>query len=209
MNYVKQFGSFEQDTIRIEYNDTTYVPVSNGIYTYALTRTDYTEPQIKQLLQSFDTYYYGLTNSVYDTISNLASTLEAMTTGFLITGIVFAVFAALMLFNFISSSITSKIKEIGILRAIGARGTDLFKIFFSESGIITVICLIISIISSIVVCMLINNSLVRGLGIKVMNFGMLNMLIIIAGGIFIAFIGTFIPVFIASKKAPIESIRTL
>ena len=33
--------------------------------------------------------------------------------------------------------------------------------------------------------------------------------LLIAGAILIAIIGTFIPVFIASKKQPVDSIRTL
>ena len=37
----------------------------------------------------------------------------------------------------------------------------------------------------------------------------INAMIIVAGSVVIAVVGTFIPVFIASKKAPIASIRTL
>ena len=37
-----------------------------------------------------------------------------------------AVFAALLLYNFISASINAKKQDIGILRAVGARGIDVF-----------------------------------------------------------------------------------
>ena len=128
---------------------------------------------------------------------------------FLIIGIVFGVFAALMLLNFISSSITSKIKEIGILRAVGARGSDLFKIFFSESGFVSAICIVISIVASIFICRYLNTEIAGNFGFQMLNFGIINISLIIAGAVVIAFIGTFIPVLIASKKPPVESIRTL
>ena len=42
-----------------------------------------------------------------------------------------------------------------------------------------------------------------------LDFGFINIGLILAGAILIAIIGTFIPVLIASKKQPVESIRTL
>ena len=206
--YLKEVTQIYED-IRINYYSTAYQDELNAKYDFAITRTNYSQAQIKNLLQSFDTYKYAMTNQVYMRVSAIVSTIDTMQKVFLIIGIVFAVFASLMLFNFISSSISSKIKEIGILRAIGTRGSDLFKIFFSESGIIAIICFTISIAASIAICIVLNNNMASGLGIKLLNFNYINALIIVGGSLVIALIGTFIPVFIASKKAPIESIRTL
>ena len=58
---------------------------------------------------------------------------------------VLAVFAALLLFSFISASINAKKKEIGILRAVGARGIDVFKIFIVEGIAVTLLCLVFGI----------------------------------------------------------------
>ena len=150
-----------------------------------------------------------MTNQTYQTLSMFLSMISTLKTVFLIIGIVFAVFAALMLFNFISSSIASKTKEIGILRAVGARGSDLFKIFFSESGVIALICVIIAVIISFFVCQALNQNLAKNLNMVLLDFGFINIGLILAGAILIAIIGTFIPVLIASKKQPVESIRTL
>ena len=208
IQFIKEKAFLEEET-RVEYTISNYKDSLDAKYEYVITRTNYSLDQIRQLLQNRDTYNYQMTNMIYLKVSMIVDIISTMQKVFLIIGIVFAVFASLMLFNFISSSISSKIKDIGILRAIGTRGSDLFKIFFSESGIIAVICFILSIAFSIVACMLINMNLAEGLGIRLLNFGILNAAIIILGSIFIAAIGTFIPVFIASKKAPIESIRTL
>lgn len=209
LDFVKTKADSVEDRCTMDFYETTYQEPADAKYSYAITKTEYTKDQIADLLVKHDTYHQEMTNSVYQIISNVVSLIKTLKKVFLIVGIVFAVFASLMLFNFISSSISSKIKEIGILRAIGTRGSDLFKIFFSESGIIATICFVLAIIASIVTCYFMNKSMAEGIGIKIMDFSILNSLIIIAGSFLIAAVGTFIPVFIASKKAPIESIRTL
>ena len=114
-----------------------------------------------------------------------------------------------MLLNFITTSITAKTKDIGILRAVGARGSDLFKIFFSESGLIVVICLVIALAASIAGCIIFNNYMMKEVGIAMLDFGILNIAIMVGGAFLIAFLGTFFPVLRASRKPPVESIRVL
>jgi ABC-type antimicrobial peptide transport system permease subunit len=206
--YLKEVTQIYED-IRINYYSTDYQDELNAKYDFAITRTNYSQAQIKNLLQTFDTYKYAMTNQVYMRVSAIVSTIDTMQKVFLIIVIVFAVFASLMLSNFISSSISSNIKEIGILRAIGTRGSDLFKIFFSESGIIAIVCFTISVAASNAICIVLNNNMASGLGIKLLNFNYINALIIVGGSLVIALNGTFISVFIVSKKSPIESIRTL
>ena len=178
-------------------------------YQRLITKTTFSQDEVKKLLADYGDYKYEMTNQLYVTLEQIIDLISTLKTVFLIVGISFGVFAALMLFNFISSSINSKIREIGILRAVGARGSDLFKIFFSESGLISLICTVLSIIAAFFVCMYMNNSLTENLGFKVLNFGILNIGIIIVGALLIAVIGTFIPVLRASKRQPVDSIRTL
>ena len=122
-----------------------------------------------------------------------------------------AVFAALLLFNFISVSITNKKKEIGILRAVGARGADVFKIFFSESGIIVGICLVLSVIGTIIVTAVLNSLLYYELGlfVSLFVFGPLSVLMMVGIAFVVAVLATFLPVYFAAKKKPVESIRAL
>ena len=49
-----------------------------------------------------------------------------------------------MLANFIGTSISYKKQEIGILRAIGSRSNDVFRIFFAESFVIAMINFVLS-----------------------------------------------------------------
>ena len=46
-------------------------------------------------------------------------------------------------------------------------------------------------------------------GAPLLNYGIINILLILGVGIVISFIATFIPVLIASKKPPVEAIRAL
>ena len=115
------------------------------------------------------------------------------------------------MFNFISVSISSKRKEIGILRAVGARGVDVFKIFFSEAGIITGICTVLALIGAFVGCWLINGILKTevGLDVTLFVFGIASVGMMIGIAVLVAFIATFLPVYFASRKKPVESIRAL
>ena len=161
------------------------------------------------MLSDFGSYRFEMTNKTYDDLSSFINMINQLKTIFLYVGLVVAVFAALMLFNFISSSISSKTKEIGILRAVGARGTDLFKIFFCESGVIAIICVILAVAGSIITCNSLNASLAENINLVLLKFGIINIGLIFAGALIISLIGTFIPVLIASKKQPVESIRKL
>lgn len=139
---------------------------------------------------------------------DLAGTLG---TAFLIAGLVLALFAFLLMFNFISASITAKKKEIGILRAIGARTFDVFKIFMSESMIIALICLVISVIGTFGLCVMLNKVLTEGtfIVISIFSFGPLSALCILGVALLTAIVSTVIPVALYSRKPPIESIRAL
>ena len=207
-NFAKTKGKL-QGTKYYSTQTSTYVEEENSIYRGAISNTTFTQEQVDVMIEDHGNYRIKMTDSTYRNIAVFVNLIATLKTIFLIIGIVFGVFAALMLLNFISSSITSKIKEIGILRAVGARGSDLFKIFFSESGFVSAICIVISIVASIFICRYLNTEIAGNFGFQMLNFGVINIGLIIAGAVVIAFIGTFIPVLIASKKPPVESIRTL
>lgn len=136
--------------------------------------------------------------------------VESMSEIFLWVGLILAVFSALLLCNFISVSISYKKKEIGILRAVGARSADVFKIFFSESLIISLICILLSTVGSIVACVILNGELSALLsGISVFVFGPLSFLALAGVALLTAAIATFLPVWSAARKKPVESIRAL
>lgn len=190
---------------------TDYVAPDDARYNYAITPTQNSMEQTSFVLVDTDTYSYGMTNAVYSSATMITNMLETMQLVFLIAGAVMAVLSALMLFNFISASITAKNKEIGVLRAVGARGTDVFKIFFAEAFIIAIICFVIATVGAGVACFLLNGIFVGNamIGLSVLNFGLPQVGLIFGISIVISFIATILPVFFAARKSPVESIRAL
>lgn len=147
----------------------------------------------------------GLVNQILE-VNYMANSFKKV---FLYVGIAMAFFAALLLSNFISASISHKTKEIGILRAVGARGSDVFKIFLSESFMITLICVILSTIGGNVICTIFNNSVSEMLGMKIFVFGIVSIIILVVIALVTTIISTFIPVYKAAHKKPVDSIRSL
>ena len=154
---------------------------------------------------------YGTQNALYRSVETANEMVNLLSTIFLWVGVGLALFAALMLFNFISVSISNKKKDIGILRAVGARGTDVFKIFFAESGIIVGICTVLALISSIVVSIVLNTVLKVqiGLDVALFVFGPLSVVLMLGVALVVALVATFLPVYLAARKKPVESIRAL
>lgn len=152
---------------------------------------------------------YPLKNCTAYTLSMVNSGISSTKTIFLYIGIFFAIFAAIMLMNFIATSISYKKREIGILRAVGARGIDVFKIFFNESLIIALINWVISLSVTGTIVYFINKAGRESynLVITILHFGIIQLLLMLAISVGVAFVASFIPVFKVSKKKPIEVIR--
>ena len=193
-----------------------YVRPENARYNSILTNLDNTSYDALMYMLSPDgaedesARYVMMGNSVYDEASSSASMFESLTLIFGIVGGVLAGLSALLLFNYISVSISDKRKEIGILRAVGARGSDVFKIFICESIMIAVICGILAIIGAFAACVIINKMTVTSaIAIELLNFGIVNALIVFGMTLVVAFIGTVLPVILAARKVPVESIRAL
>ena len=196
---------------------TKYVPEADATYGHIFTPIEKSQDALKTFFSKLlvtnpeTDVVYGLDNSLYDSVTMINELIGELSLIFLIVGIVLAVFAALLLFNFISMSISNKKKEIGILRAVGARGTDVFKIFLSESGIIVGICTLIALIGTVILTFVINNLLKAeaGLQVTLFVFGPLSVLLMVAIAVVVAVISTFLPVYFAARKKPVESIRAL
>lgn len=135
--------------------------------------------------------------------------VQSLSQVFLYVGLVLALFAILLFSNFISTSISQKRREIGILRAVGARGADVFKIFFSESFVIAFICSLLANAGTMFICSLLNEKLAAELGASIFVFGPFSIVIIIGTALLTAILATFIPVWLAARKKPVESIKSL
>ena len=145
----------------------------------------------------------------HETLQMVDSMVTNFSQIFLYVGLVFAVFAVLLLSDFISTSISQKKREIGILRAVGARSADVFKIFFSESFVIAAICVAISTAASVWLCDYLNKEMASGIGASLLVFGPLSVAVLIGSALLTVIVATFLPVNNAARKKPVESIKAL
>ena len=190
-----------------------YTEGSDKIYSFAVGAM----PEDKEEVRSAVAYCYRedsniryqVQNSVTFELDSVNDALKIMSKYFFWIGIGFAAFAALMLANFIGTSISYKKQEIGILRAIGSRSNDVFRIFFAESFIIAMINFVLSSIGVFAATVIINQLMRTEVGIliTILSFGIRQLLLLLAVSIFVAFIASFLPVKRIASKRPIDAIR--
>ena len=154
-------------------------------------------------------FKFRIRNSVMSSLDFVNNFIEETSKIFLYIGIGFSVFAGLMLANFISISITYKKREIGILRAIGARKKDVFSIFFNESSLIAFINFVLTVITTGVACYFINNSLrlEAGFNITLLIFGPRQIILTALLSFIVALLASALPVYRIARKQPIDAIN--
>ena len=203
--YVKE--AFEEG-----YGIEMVAPHEAGIYGFAIAPMPTSHSAIRALVDlnyaEGEDLVFRMQNPVMDTLSTFNEFIEMGAVVFMWVGVGFAVFSALMLMNFISISISYKKREIGILRAVGARSSDVFKIFFSEAAIIALINYVLALAVTIVGTTAFN-LLVRAEGINVtlLSFGVRQVVLMLIISLGVAAIASFLPVFRIARKKPVDAIK--
>ena len=144
--------------------------------------------------------------SVMTQFSSLLSTVEFFTQFMLVpfgvAAAVFAVFSTLLLTNFLTISIDSKKREIGILRALGATKGNIVSICLSESGLIAFIDFILTLIFVAIFGAVFN--MMCGLSVFIISFIQVLSIFLLCFGI--ASVATILPLIRMLKLQPVEII---
>ncbi len=154
----------------------------------------------------------GLTwynNSALTVIRTNEMMIQQVSELFLYAAIALSLFAVFMLYSYMSTSIASKKQSVGILRALGAGGKNILRVFLIESLIVTVINGLLANVLAWVGCMLVNVYTVKVMNISVhfALFGVHQVLIISAVCLLTALASSLLPIIKISKKKPVELIR--
>lgn len=151
-----------------------------------------------------ETVYTKTINDVKTVVDKISKIAQYFAVGFL-------VFTIILFVYFIISSINQNKKNIGILRALGAKVSDIYKIFYFESFVIGMVAFALSSVITYTSCIVANNLISNNLFLNVkpiiFRFDLIyQMLIIVILLITISFV---LPVFKIAKTKPIDTINKL
>lgn len=148
-------------------------------------------------------------NSVLNLISADRVRVGEFLNLFLYAAIGLTVFSVFLLFNYVSVSISSKRRSIGVLRALGANTKNVFAMFLAESLFISVIIGSLGSLFGFVGCGLVNSYLVERMSfsLPIASFGARQVLIIVAGSLFAGVLSSIVPIVRVAKQKPVELIR--
>lgn len=161
----------------------------------------------EHLIKKLNEDYVVINIDGTSSISNASSINSIKTISLIVSGI-FMIFSFLIILNFVSNNVKTRKKEIGILRANGARKKDILNIFVIEEGILA---LVISLASIVIVYNLSNilNSIYGNIsiGIQLIVFDFIIVLIILFTTLLLISLATIIPVLQIASLKPIDAIR--
>lgn len=194
----------------------TEVGTIESIYIYAKNFND--KDIVKEYLDSYNDYY-GYDEESVERIEyvDLAGTFTSIVRGVLDTvSIVLIGFAAISLI--VSSimiaiityiSVLERIKEIGVLRALGARKKDISRVFNTENLIIGFFSGFVGVMISYLLIIPINLIIEKYADMpNVANLLPLHAIVLAFISIILAFISGYVPSQMAAKKDPVEALRT-
>lgn len=182
-------------------------------YRFAICRLAKDKADIRKAVdasfEESDGVRYGLQNYITRMESSVGDIIKSLAKVFLYVGIGVFVFALILFTNYISVSISYKRREIGILRAVGARSSDVFGVFFNEAMVIALIVFLLAAIVGGLSVGAANNSLRNeySMPITLLNYGIRQIVIIFFGCMLTAVAASFVPVMKTARKKPIDAIR--
>ena len=184
----------------------------DGIWSYALAVMGRDRDVIQKLVEmSYDEtaeLQFVLQNPIMDTLNTFNEFIEIGSQIFLYVGIGFAVFSALLLMNFIATSISYKKRDIGVLRAVGARSSDVFKIFFSEALIIALINFVLSTVALVAAIIVTNTWMHRsGINVTLLGYGPRQFILMLLISVGVALLSSFLPVYNIARRKPVDAIK--
>ncbi len=164
--------------------------------------------KLENIFDNFDYKKYSINTIYTSTIDTISKTITKTEKLFKYLSIGFLTLGIIILTNYIIVTINSNKKQIGILRSLGTKQSDLFKIYYLESIIIVVISYIISTVLLYFGVIVSNNIISKDLffNVKPILFNINSLLYMFILIILISFVSSVLPIISLSKKKPIDVI---
>lgn len=172
----------------------------------------------KELVTEYlDQYNYGEDDSEKIIYTDLAQSISDMTGGIMngITVVLVAfasislVVSLIMVGIITYISVLERTKEIGILRALGARKKDITRVFNAETFIIGTCSGLLGIVIAYAFTFPINNILYNMTDLEnVANLNPIHAITLVIISVVLTMVGGWLPAKMAAKKDPVESLRS-
>ena len=171
----------------------------------------------EKLLEYLDKYNDNKVQEEKVIYTDLSETITSMTSGIMdaITVVLIAfsaislVVSTIMIAIITYISVLERTKEIGILRALGARKKDITRVFNAETFIIGVCSGLIGIGLALVLTIPANEIILKLTDLEhVAKLNPIHAAVLLAISVLLTLLGGFIPAKIAAKKDPVEALRT-
>lgn len=139
---------------------------------------------------------------------NMRSTLDLVSAMLIAVAAISLVVSTVMIGVITSNSVVERTREIGILRAIGARKKDIRNVFIAETSIIGLCSGLIGILVTYILCPVLSVIIkaVTGIG-SLLHFHPLHALILVCLSLALTVISGIIPAIMASRKNVVDALR--
>jgi ABC-type antimicrobial peptide transport system permease subunit len=159
-------------------------------------------------------YKLSVNSSIISPIYYLGKTFGLFNEIFKIIAVALIVIMVILLWSFMSFTIKTRTKDIGILISLGASKRDIGAIFVIEGALIAFGQIVISILSALIAKHFVRDFMVERMGTiiekyNILSFGILQMLIMALIALTVTAISTTLPLLSLSKKQPVEIIRKI
>ena len=169
-----------------------------------IEKIDFVRSQIEQL--GF------VTESVIDTVTDINSFFSIVRIVLIVFGTIIMSISAMGMMNTLSVSLLQRTKEVGILKALGAKRTDIFKMFIFEAILISFSGGAIGLLGGYGVAKGLNtliNFISKRYGIPAADFVMVPNVFIVAIVTFIVVLGISTGLFPARRASKIHALEAL
>lgn len=196
-------------------NTLAYVGGTTAPYTIQLYPKDFDSKE--KVLKHLDAFNEGKEEEDKIIYTDMAAAISSLSNGIMdgITIVLIAfssislVVSSIMIGIIMYISVLERTKEIGILKALGARNKDVTRVFNAETFIIGMASGLIGLIIANLLCIPISSVIKKLTDLEnVARLKILHEFILLFISVSLTLIGGYIPAKIASKKDPVNALRT-
>lgn len=202
-------GGMTKDTM-LAYLGADSVPMVIQIYPRDFKAKDEVTKYLDQYNENKEDDAKILYTDMAEAISTLSgSIMDAITIVLIAFSAISLVVSCIMIAIITYISVLERIKEIGVLRALGARKKDIKRVFNAETFLIGISSGLLGILIAWLLTFPTNHIIEQLSGLaNVARLNPIHAFILIAISVFLTVLSGSIPAHIASKKDPVEALRT-